>query len=262
MNEKFDIIKKSTAILLALGAAPVMWLLIGLSILSLAIILERGYFFYSIRDDLEILARDLAKSLRGSNYDEAKKRMEASPSAEAAVVIAGLAEADRGAASAEEAMAGAMALQRMKLERRLAFLGTLGNNAPFIGLFGTVIGVIKAFAKLEEQNKLSGGASNPANTEIMAAIAEALVATAVGLAVAIPAVAAYNYFQRLIKATMTNTDALSRVLLADLKGEEAAPAAAAISAPASARRGNGESKRAGKPEVAEREPSKSESEES
>src|SRR5439155_26656128 len=110
----------------------------------------------SIRDDLETLARDLSRALRNNDYDEARKRMESSPSAEAAVVVAGLVEADRGADAAEEAMAGATALQRMKLERRPADLGTLGNNAPFIGLFGTVIGIIQAFDHL---SKDSGGAA-------------------------------------------------------------------------------------------------------
>jgi biopolymer transport protein ExbB len=213
-----NIVEKSKAVMLAMGAKPVMWLMIALSILSLAIILERAYFFYSINDDLESLARELARALRGGNLDDARKRMESSPSAEAAVVIAGLAEADRGAESAEEAMAGAQALQRMKLERRLAYLGTLGNNAPFIGLFGTVIGIMEAFSKLGEAGKATTAASSvSAPTEVMNAISEALVATAVGLAVAIPAVAAYNYFQRLIKAKVTNTDALTRVLLAHLK---------------------------------------------
>lgn len=213
-----NIVAKSKAVMLAMGAAPVMWLMIVLSVLSLAIILERAYFFYSIRDDLETLARDLSRALRNHDYDEARKRMEASPSAEAAVVVAGLVEADRGADAAEEAMAGATALQRMKLERRLAYLGTLGNNAPFIGLFGTVIGIIQAFEHLSDKNAATTSASVAAPAAVMGSIAEALVATAIGLAVAIPAVAAYNYFQRLIRSRVSNTEALSRVLLAHLKG--------------------------------------------
>ena len=213
-----NIVAKSKAVMLAMGAAPVMYLMVVLSILSLAIILERAYFFYSIRDDLESLARDLSRSLRAGDYEEARKRMESSPSAEAAVVVAGLTEADRGAAAAEEAMAGATALQRMKLERRLAYLGTLGNNAPFIGLFGTVIGIIEAFEHLSDKSTAASATSAAAPAAVMGSIAEALVATAIGLAVAIPAVAAYNYFTRMIKSTVSNTDALSRVLLAHLKG--------------------------------------------
>lgn len=200
------------------GAQWVMWLLIALSVVSVAIMLERAWFYWSLRDDLTRLASDLRELLRGNDIEAARKKMEASPSAEAAVVVAGLLEADRGGRAAEEAMQGALALQRMRLERRLAYLGTLGNNAPFIGLFGTVIGVVQAFAALGRQDANAAAAAGTAPQEVMAAIAEALVATAVGLAVAIPAVATYNFFQRRIKSILGNTEALSKVLLAYLAG--------------------------------------------
>ncbi len=201
------------------GAQWVMWLLIGLSILSVAIMLERAWFYWSIRDDLTRLASDLRDLLRTGDIEGARRKMEASPSAEAAVVVAGLMEVDRGAAAAEQAMLGALALQKMRLERRLAYLGTLGNNAPFIGLFGTVIGVVQAFEALGRQDVVAAAteaAQGMAPQEVMASIAEALVATAVGLAVAIPAVATYNFFVRQQKSILGNTDALSRVLLAYL----------------------------------------------
>jgi biopolymer transport protein ExbB len=201
------------------GAAWVMWLMLLLSVISVAIMLERTWFFLSLRDDLARLASELRDLLRKNDVAGAVKRMEASPSAEAAVVVAGLMEADRGAASADQAMQGAAALQRIKLERRLAFLGTLGNNAPFIGLFGTVIGVVRAFEELGKQSQtqaVTEAAQGMAPQAVMAAIAEALVATAVGLAVAIPAVVMYNTFQRRIKAILANTEALTRVLLAHL----------------------------------------------
>jgi biopolymer transport protein ExbB len=200
------------------GAQWVMWLLIALSVVSVAIMLERAWFYWSLRDDLTRLASDLRELLRGNDIEAARKKMEASPSAEAAVVVAGLLEADRGERAADEAMQGALALQRMRLERRLAYLGTLGNNAPFIGLFGTVIGVVQAFAALGRQDATAAAATGTAPQEVMAAIAEALVATAVGLAVAIPAVATYNFFQRRIKSILGNTEALSKVLLAYLAG--------------------------------------------
>jgi biopolymer transport protein ExbB len=200
------------------GAGWVMWLMILLSVVSVAIMLERGWFYWSLRDDIGKLAQKLREDLRRGDYEGARAGLERSPSAEAAVVVAGLLEADRGAKAAEEAMEGAMALQRMKLERRLAFLGTLGNNAPFIGLFGTVIGVVEAFEQLGKQSTVAtkAAAAVGAPQEVMAAIAEALVATAVGLAVAIPAVAAYNYYQRLSKSVLANTSALSHVLLSYL----------------------------------------------
>jgi biopolymer transport protein ExbB len=133
------------------------------------------------------------------------------------VLLAGIAEADGGRAAAEQAMTGELALQRQRLERRLAYLGTLGNNAPFVGLFGTVIGIIESFERLGQAAK-SPGAAETASASVMSGIAEALVATAIGLAVAIPAVVAFNYFQRLIKARVAGTEALSAVLLAHLSG--------------------------------------------
>ena len=201
------------------GAEWVMWLLLGLSVISVAIMLERAWFYHSLKDDTEKLARDLRERLRKSDMEGARRLLDASPSAEAAVVMTGLDEADRGAQSAQEAMSGARALQRVKLERRLAYLGTLGNNAPFVGLFGTVIGVVEAFEVLGRQDAVmaaSEAAQGMAPQEVMAAIAEALVATAVGLFVAIPAVAMYNIFQRRLKSILANTDALGSVLLAHL----------------------------------------------
>ena len=211
------------------GAEWVLWLLLGLSVISVAIMLERAWFYHSLRDDTERLARELRERLRKSDLEGARRLLDASPSAEAAVVMSGLEEADRGSRSAEEAMVGAKALQRQKLERRLAYLGTLGNNAPFVGLFGTVIGVVQAFEALGRQDaalQATEAVSGMAPQEVMAAIAEALVATAVGLFVAIPAVAAYNIFQRRLRSILSNTDALGSVLLAHLLAT--GPAAASV----------------------------------
>lgn len=203
------------------GAGWVMWLLLMLSVISVAIMLERAWFYWSLRDNIGELARQLRQFLRDGDLDGARQRMSASSSAEAAVVVAGLLEADRGPQAADEAMKGAAALQRMKLEKRLAYLATLGNNAPFIGLFGTVIGIVQAFEALGKQDTSAAALAAQAQSvaapaEVMAAIAEALVATAVGIFVAIPAVAAFNYFNRQSKSILANTEALSRVLLAHL----------------------------------------------
>ena len=103
--------------------------------------------------------------------------------------------------------------ERLRLERRLAFLGTLGSNAPFIGLLGTVIGIVMAFDALG-----AAGPNAAAPATVMAAIAEALVATAVGLAVAIPAVMAFNGFHRRIKVMLARADALGRRLLSFVPG--------------------------------------------
>jgi biopolymer transport protein ExbB len=84
---------------------------------------------------------------------------------------------------------------KLLLEKRLGILATFGNNAPFIGLFGTVLGVMKAFHDL--------GVSNEFGVRVvMEGISQALVATALGLFVAIPCVIAYNYFVRKVKTIL------------------------------------------------------------
>ena len=226
-------IERIKSAMVGLGASWVLWLMLFLSVVSLAIMLERAWLYWSLRDDVASLMRDLGRFLRAGDLEGARQRLEQSPSAEAAVVIAGIVEADLGADAAEEAMAGASALQRTKLERRLAYLGTLGNNAPFIGLLGTVIGIVGAFeefGKGEAQAVPAAAAAAGPSEAVMRNIAEALVATAVGLIVAIPAVFAFNTFQRIVKVTLSNTDALGHVLLAHLKARPEAGVAGGRSA--------------------------------
>lgn len=211
-------IERVKSAMVGLGAGWVLILMLVLSVISLAIMLERAWLYWSLRDDVAGLMRDLGRLLRTGDLEGARRRLEASPSAEAAVVIAGIVEAGMGPEAAEEAMDGASALQRLKLEKRLTFLGTVGNNAPFIGLLGTVIGIVGAFDELgKAKNATMTGAAQVAPEAVMSNISEALVATAVGLLVAIPAVASFNTFQRIVRTTLSNTEALSHVLLAHLK---------------------------------------------
>ncbi|MFZ5439801.1 MAG: MotA/TolQ/ExbB proton channel family protein, partial [Myxococcota bacterium] len=95
----------------------------------------------------------------------------------------------------------------------LSILGTLGSNTPFIGLFGTVLGIIKAFKDLG----LSGAKGAEVQSTVMAGISEALVATAVGLAVAIPAVIFYNVLQRSVKNTVARATSLGHALVGHLR---------------------------------------------
>lgn len=209
-----DIVGRSKLLMLGMGARPVLWLLVGLSIVSLAIAFERGWLLVRIRNDLGALMRQLRDALRASDVEAARTTLADVRSPAAVVALAGLDELARGRNAVEQAMTGARALERKRLEYRLAFLGTLGNNAPFIGLFGTVIGIMEAFQKLGEAGHGAGDAVPGAPTaDVMGGIAEALVATAVGLAVAIPAVAAYNYLQRRIKGALADADVLGSVIL-------------------------------------------------
>ena len=201
-------IKLALSAFTSLGATWVLWLLLGLSVIGVAIIIERAVYLATSRDDVGRLQREIRDLLAQGEVDRARHRLEESPCFEAHVAAAGLA-AD-GAGSAEERMAGESQLARLRMEKNLAYLGTLGNNAPFIGLLGTVIGIIGAFHQLARGvGQVSAG--------LMAEIGEALVATAVGLLVALPAVASYNLFQRIIATRVGRADALGREVLAFFK---------------------------------------------
>jgi biopolymer transport protein ExbB len=194
-----------------LGAQWVLWLLVALSVAGVTIVIERAVFLLMSRDDVTRLQRELRELLAQGKADAARKRLEASPCFEARVAAAGL-NAD-GAGSAEERMAGESQLAKLKMEGSLIYLGTLGSNAPFVGLLGTVIGIIGAFHQLNEgMGQVSAG--------LMSEIGEALVATAVGLLVALPAVAFYNWFQRVIKTRVGRADVLGHEVLAYFKSQE------------------------------------------
>lgn len=203
-----------------LGAGWVMWLLVGLSVVGLAIALERVYFFAATRDDIDALRTDLLAALKNNRIADALKRMRQSKSFEAMIAAAALESASDGADSANERMQGEMQIAKLHMERNLAFLGTVGNNAPFVGLLGTVIGIIRSFHSLDEsQGKITAG--------LMADIGEALVATAIGIMVALPAVAAFNYFQRLIKSRQARGSALGSHVVSYLMSPRANQAEAA-----------------------------------
>src|SRR5690606_27270598 len=102
---------------------------------------------------------------------------------------------------------GTATAERMRMERGLAYLATVGSNAPFVGLFGTVLGIIKAFHDLAQNVEAASEA-------VMAGISEALVATAVGLLVAIPAVVLYNAFSRWVRNRIARSESLADLVLA------------------------------------------------
>ena len=127
---------------------------------------------------------ELCALLEEGERDKAYALLHGSPTIEAEVLRASLRWAHGGPEALEAAIEGEMIKRRRELERGMTLLGTLGNNAPFVGLLGTVIGVIVAFADLADgQNKVQ-------MDKVMGGIAEALIATGVGLFVAIPAVVA------------------------------------------------------------------------
>jgi biopolymer transport protein ExbB/TolQ len=199
--------------LAGLGAEWVMWLLLGLAVLGIVIGFERVFLFLTTRVDVTGVARKLIKLLEKGELEGARALVKEGKAMEERVISDALSMYTRGADAVQEVATASLIRERQRYERALSFLGTLGSNGPFIGLLGTVIGVILSFAELGRNPK--GG------LEVVGpGISEALVATAVGLLVAIPAVISFNMFKAALKTRTNNTDFLIRLVIAQLRRDD------------------------------------------
>ena len=167
-------------------------ILIFCSILSLTFAIERWLFFRKIGSDPQPFLNRIQALVSENKAKEALALCERTPGPIPNLIRTALLNRQRPKQDLLDLLSAVRLEERTKMERFLGVLGTLGNTAPFIGLFGTVVGIIKAFHDLA-----SSGSGGPA--VVAAGIAEALVATAAGLMVAIPAVILYNYFMRKVK---------------------------------------------------------------
>ncbi|MFZ4735877.1 MAG: MotA/TolQ/ExbB proton channel family protein [Bradymonadia bacterium] len=188
MNESEGIIESLLRVAL-LGSEWVLYLLILMSVVSFAVVAERWWWFRKQTAGSRELTVGVRTALLARDGALAAQVIEGSESIEARVLKRAWRWVDAGPEAMTAAIESELAEEKEGLERGLNLLGTVGNNAPFVGLLGTVIGVIGAFDAL-------GGTGDDGNMgNVMAAIAEALVATGVGLFVALPAVVAYNKAQ-------------------------------------------------------------------
>ena len=194
------------------GGSWVLYLLILSSILSLAVVIQKGIFFYRNKIAWDGFLEMLTAFINKGDIDAATEYVSRTSNPAARVLLAGFQNIDKGSEAVEEILIGKRISEKFRMESKLVILGTLGNNAPFIGLFGTVLGIIKAFHDL-------ASAQNPNPSVVMSGVSEALVATAVGLLVAIPSVIAYNYFQRRVKEMTTQMEAASKILLVYMKSD-------------------------------------------
>ena len=194
------------------GAEWVMWLLLVLSVLTLACVLERWLFMLSRKLELETTWTKLATMLDSDDSEHIDAQLENARSMEEVVGLSVLKARGRSAAALEDVAQAAVTAEKLKYNRGLRFLATITSNAPFIGLLGTVVGIVQAFAKLAEVAPGAGRSSF-----IMGSISEALAATAIGLLVAIPAAAAYNWFQGKVDDCESRSFILSRRLIAKLR---------------------------------------------
>ena len=195
-----------------LGANWVLWILVALSIASVAIVIERGLFFRSVVGRDTALLKPIADKMADDDLEGVATLVKNAGSPGARMLAAMVEVADRGVGSAKAVLEGNRAVEKLRLEKNLSFLGTVGSNAPFIGLFGTVLEILRVFHLLGEQGVTTGEDASA----IMTGISEALVATAIGLLVAIPAVIAYNGFQRRVKRFLSEADALTGIAVSQL----------------------------------------------
>jgi biopolymer transport protein ExbB/TolQ len=197
------------------GAEWVLWLLLVLSVVSIALMVERWLYYMRTSVDSEELASRLDEQLRARNLQGAWQLVQDTHTyaIESAVVAAGLIALRNGAQASSEAMQSVKARMRPALDANLSMLATIGSNAPFVGLLGTVLGIIKA------AHELAADATQNNPNAVMSGVFEALVATAVGLFVAIPAVVAYNLFQRRVRKRMAEVDSLAHLILSNARIE-------------------------------------------
>jgi len=196
-----------------LEAEWVLWFLLALFAICTAVVLWKITWFAINGARARRLRAHVALLLAGGDLPSFRDGIGELKGVEASVLHHALRYAEVGTEMVDQQMSLALDSGRHRMETGLTFLGTVGANAPFLGLFGTVLGIIKAFRDLSLDTKTGAAA-------VMAGISEALVATAVGLVVAIPAVVAYNYLQRQVKKVMHSSGAINQQVLFRLRASE------------------------------------------
>jgi biopolymer transport protein ExbB/TolQ len=185
--------------MLQLGGGTVTVLLF-LSTISIAVIIERVILYVrNSRTPRELFMVDIADQIRRGNSAKALEICRTTDTPFAGVAAVGLSLRDKAGTIMDTAMERQITIETIKLERRIAIIGTIGSTAVYIGLFGTVLGIIRAFQDIAQQG--AGGMAVVIN-----GIAEALICTAVGLCVAVPAVIAFNYCQSRIERFVMDMD--------------------------------------------------------
>ncbi len=183
----------------------VLLLLVGLSVWSITIMIDRKRFLASQISEAMFL--NIKKMI--SDKDFSFQKLSGKDFFTVAFQTAQKYSDDfKKTDSIDRAISSCIKEHRSNLEKGLPVLATLGANAPFIGLFGTVLGIIRSFAYLGTQS---------GSTAVMTGVSQALYATAVGLVVAVPAVVAYNNFSNQIKRAIGRTESLRDLLIAQIR---------------------------------------------
>jgi len=188
------------------GAESVLWFLVFLSVISISVILERYFSLKSIRKSSQSVLIKIEDALISNNLSDLEYISASRDSLESKALSYGIRHAkENGPKGVGELFNSFMLIEKQKLEKSLNLLATIGSNAVYIGLLGTVFGIMKAFRDL--------GASQGDMSLVMTGIAEALVATAFGLFVAIPAIVAYDYFQKQVRSILGGLETVKELCI-------------------------------------------------
>jgi biopolymer transport protein ExbB/TolQ len=198
----------------AVGGEWVLYGLILLSIASIAITVDRLIYFARNTAKMEVLLPMLMTKLSKGDIEGAEQILKKDGSEEAKLALRVIEWRDDGRDALRRILDAVILERRPVLEKGTIFLGTVGNNAPFIGLFGTVLGVVEAF---EHLGKSTSSGSAGGMDRVMSSIGEALIATAIGIMVAIPAVVAFNMISRRAQRVEENVERLCNVLIAAIE---------------------------------------------
>lgn len=175
-------------------ARVILFVLVCLSVWSISIIIERRRFFKALalpNEDLKKNIRNKQFSFQGNHfYSDMLKEISTLKTSQ----------------QMDKAFDAIAVEKKKELEKGLPILGTLGSTTPFVGLLGTILGIIVSFGELSQGT----GSTNT----VMFSLAEALILTAVGLVVAIPAVVAYNFYGRKVRAVLAEASSLKDLYIA------------------------------------------------
>ena len=198
----------------AIGSSPIFIALIGLSVVTLAVALERILYFWKRRGLADETLERAAREIRRGDHREAKRICDSCSHPMGAVAGSIIDNEGLDSEKAEEQLHISLSQQRLLLENNLGILGTMAAIAPLVGLLGTVWGIMRAFRDMS-----STGSAAPAI--VAAGIAEALTTTAAGLIIAVPALMLYNHFARRINVMLTVADNNSRTLRMEIERSSA-----------------------------------------
>lgn len=189
----------------------VLWLLLLLSVISIGMILERFFALKKVSAESTRIRARVKLALQSNSVEDVEGLAKDPQSLEGRAASYALKHMrDSGSRGLEEIFNTFALTERPELEKYLGFLATVGSNAPYVGLFGTVLGIMKAFNDLAT-------APEAGQQTVMAGISMALVATAAGLFVAIPAVIFYNYYSKQVRGIFQSLDSVKELCLAYAK---------------------------------------------